>query len=1376
MRKSEGATIGAVLLAGLLLRPFGSNSPQQVAPSNPSPSSGSASQTGEPVSQGPWIASCNYWAAARDAKADEQASAVKANSAVSGSLHGHFTVNQKSHDFDLGLDASPEDKEQACGTVIGKRWGFPEFGPQDDRNAPQGHVTAIIATVPDPAHTHMAMQFDRRIDAILQAASDNEYVSSYYWLPWKNRVVTVKAEDSFGDAEPGHDPERERQPGLIVLKHVPNTNARNHRTDSAQEAYAQVIYLFLVAESPTLGVDGFQLRNAFRYENEMETELRSKFTPHPLTFSAGKSGHIAIIGPVYTGSAGSFRAGLDEAVTSRTLPSGQVFDIAAETSTQLALNTLSSPGAKAGSAKLNYLSFALNTKYDQNSFLLSLKLSGVDLSSVAFLVEDNTASGSEKTNDWLPKQSSPNDDQSKPCQPTDLLCSSQPMIIRFPREISLLRNARAASDQSDPESGSNPSPYLHLSLRDLSAADNVKQFSRDHTPLSQESVLMEIARKLQKGRIRYISISATNVLDGMFLTQFLRRARPDARLVFFSSDLLMDREIDNVPFVGTIGITPHPLFTVGRPSQLDRTKDSLPYPAGSRSPSDTNSVEDYNSASYTFWRLSAEIGIDKLPQPYLSNYANIFDPASSYPPLWVTVIGTDGNYPLAVLSPCASNSAQILPTFKPRIDPMDLNSRSGNAAAKPSDDNAGYQENSACAVYYETYDVSHREDAVRGKLKLARIYPSQVWWVLCALISLLSVFHSVILGVANYQYLFTRDLAVDENDQPRRRCMTLHVGAVMLFSMAFFVAWPLLSLSFLANIYVVDKIIAWGTLGLGLASVLITFWKTRHYIGWAKAGGTSSRNPSRLERLYQRMKDNKFLFIDVLVWIALLVLPGLCYYLCSDALVGTRQVPYSLVGVSFAFRCIYPESGVSPVVPFLLLLFAWYLWALFQIRRLRFSKAGRPQIPRRFGDEDKDRFFVADEDLGGDPNLRGFHLYENIFCLLITRTTVRRFLKLTRLGKLPEPVADGALALVYAVLLAYFSVFTPIKSLASFLWPHKYFASPGEMLIGVLFFPLMAVALAGWLRIILVWSSLKNGLLDRLENQPIRFAFDRLEEMGWMTMLRQDGLHRQLRDQARSVESMDQMLNENDLKSHLKEKEARLRELGDLRKRLLQSTAKLGSNSHGSGEHPYIAVQNAELDFAKFARGLLDHLLIPYWKTERVGLVESKEQKELPIKALRSESQRASLRLPLQLHAGAASADPPYIQVAEEFLAIRYLSLIRAVLAHLGSLMTFVSASFVLTIVAWNSYPFQPREWVNWTLTGVLAILGAGIIFVFAQMHRDPILSRVTETNANELGLDFYIRVITFGAVPVLTWLAYQFPDIGNVIFRFIQPGLEVVK
>jgi hypothetical protein len=44
------------------------------------------------------------------------------------------------------------------------------------------------------------------------------------------------------------------------------------------------------------------------------------------------------------------------------------------------------------------------------------------------------------------------------------------------------------------------------------------------------------------------------------------------------------------------------------------------------------------------------------------------------------------------------------------------------------------------------------------------------------------------------------------------------------------------------------------------------------------------------------------------------------------------------------------------------------------------------------------------------------------------------------------------------------------------------------------------------------------------------------------------------------------------------------------------------------------------------------------------------------------------------------------------------------------------------------------------------------------------------------LGVDFYIRLLVFGAVPVLTWLAYQFPEIWGAIYRFIQPGLGVIE
>jgi hypothetical protein len=54
--------------------------------------------------------------------------------------------------------------------------------------------------------------------------------------------------------------------------------------------------------------------------------------------------------------------------------------------------------------------------------------------------------------------------------------------------------------------------------------------------------------------------------------------------------------------------------------------------------------------------------------------------------------------------------------------------------------------------------------------------------------------------------------------------------------------------------------------------------------------------------------------------------------------------------------------------------------------------------------------------------------------------------------------------------------------------------------------------------------------------------------------------------------------------------------------------------------------------------------------------------------------------------------------------------------------------------------------------------------------------SRITGTQVNELGSDFYIRLATFEAVTVLTWLASQFPTIGSGISRLLQSGPQVAK
>ncbi len=204
-----------------------------------------------------------------------------------------------------------------------------------------------------------------------------------------------------------------------------------------------------------------------------------------------------------------------------------------------------------------------------------------------------------------------------------------------------------------------------------------------------------------------------------------------------------------------------------------------------------------------------------------------------------------------------------------------------------------------------------------------------------------------------------------------------------------------------------------------------------------------------------------------------------------------------------------------------------------------------------------------------------------------------------------------------------------------------------------------------------------------------------------------------------------------------------------------------------------------EEGYATFCGALLDSVLTHYWDKVRTGLVEESNSPVTP------EAKSDEAANPQKADATAKPDEKPdktprcgpaFIHLAEELIVIRYVALIRAVLVNMRYLMLFVSAAFVLTIISWNSYPFQPHRLIDWCFTFLFVFISIGFITIFAQMHRNPLLSRITDTAPNKLGIDFYLRLATFGAVPVLTWLAYQFPGIGGNLFRILQPSLQVLK
>lgn len=740
MNKGQGATVGAILLAGAMFRTGTTPVPTPSEASKPSVTEAAATRpaTGE----GPWLASCKYWASGRWS---EPSAKVK-------SPELHVTFDQTGAKTDAHVTASTESPKLDCG---GNGWGIPSSEPGHELD-----IRTIIATVPDPIHSHLALDFDRAIDSLLLAAADNRYLGSYYWLPWRSRSPSLATSESTASPQIEQDNNRENQPGLIVLRYAPSPGDDRLSWSS----YHRVIYLFLVAETPALGVNGIQLQNAFKAEALLQTpSAKLEMLPSPSRPKVQNSQpeeQLSIIGPIFSGSAASLHEGIK---TARLYSKPSKVVITGVTGTEIAARELDSEGDI-------YRSFGENAKFEEERFLDLLSQSGYDRSRVAILSEDGSVFGKAQSD---PKQHSKKDTT---------------LALSFPRELSLLRNAQADQPlKSSTEASAPPSPYLNLSLKDYTADDTVPHFSTQ-SPLSLEAQLMALAHQLQRAGTQFIFISASNILDDIFLAQFLHRACPDARIVLFNGgDLLFERDVENAPYIGSISISPHLLTSLRYSDDVQRLY------------SDSQAVSIYNAATYTFWNhkegsFPRLTGYQAYPDSKHAAFLQI--------PLWATVIGADGYYPLGILDWCASNLGQILPTIK-----------------------AGQLGDQKCAEP-DTGKPAEKKSVPESIGRNSGISPSLSWIMLDTLIIVICLLHGALLWSAQYWSPLTRDLAVRQNDQPHRRSIYLNIGTAVLVAMAFVTAYPLLRVGHFYRLAPSSYLLVWSTLFAGLLALISTLFKT----------------------------------------------------------------------------------------------------------------------------------------------------------------------------------------------------------------------------------------------------------------------------------------------------------------------------------------------------------------------------------------------------------------------------------------------------------------------------------------------------------------------------------------------------------------------
>jgi hypothetical protein len=271
----------------------------------------------------------------------------------------------------------------------------------------------------------------------------------------------------------------------------------------------------LVGETPSLGVNGNQLQNAFSYEKLLKRDFQATLsipywspyqpaetstqpankTENPAPAPALQPGSaadasknrqpgttdsqnpqeedpcakvaaahkVSILGPFYSGSASSLHTGIEAAFPNA---NESCVSISGVTSTLIAARELDPAG------KHIYRSFGENVAFEQERFLQSLAAAGYDLSRVAVLSEALTVFGSNATkpveqkaesdtepsakkgrNEKLESVKAPaaakpsqlKDPPSPGSRPSDVVLATKGTILylRFPRELSLLRNAQA---------------------------------------------------------------------------------------------------------------------------------------------------------------------------------------------------------------------------------------------------------------------------------------------------------------------------------------------------------------------------------------------------------------------------------------------------------------------------------------------------------------------------------------------------------------------------------------------------------------------------------------------------------------------------------------------------------------------------------------------------------------------------------------------------------------------------------------------------------------------------------------------------------------------------------------------------------------------
>jgi len=179
--------------------------------------------------------------------------------------------------------------------------------------------------------------------------------------------------------------------------------------------------------------------------------------------------------------------------------------------------------------------------------------------SIAIISEDETAYGGNNGH------SDPPSPETSPKAKRPAGCLNGALWLYYPRDMSALRSAYQTNSIFNTTAPQQSSDVGHGRLP-IDLADSEGQnhdtirYAGNQTSLSQEAYLLGLANAMRVHHIQYVILRSTNPIDQLFLARYFRRAYPDARSVTDNSDRLFERDPGLTGMGGTMSLSTYPLL------------------------------------------------------------------------------------------------------------------------------------------------------------------------------------------------------------------------------------------------------------------------------------------------------------------------------------------------------------------------------------------------------------------------------------------------------------------------------------------------------------------------------------------------------------------------------------------------------------------------------------------------------------------------------------------------------------------------------------------------------------------------------------------------------------------------------------------------